>query len=107
MRIVGTEQLARVVERLVAAVRPEKIFLFGSQAYGSPGAGSDIDVLVVVPDSAGSADSVYAAAEKSLRGLCLPVELVIRTHGEFEREKGWVSSLPHVVSRKGRLLYAA
>jgi predicted nucleotidyltransferase len=107
MQAVGSEQLALVVERLAAAIRPERIYLFGSQAYGSPGARSDIDVLVVVPDGSGDAHSVYAAAEKSLRGLCLPVELVICTRSQFERQKDWVSSVAHVAARKGRLLYAA
>ena len=107
MRSVGPEHLALVVERLVAAVRPERIFLFGSHASGQAHELSDIDLLVVVPDAVGSAGDTYAAAEKSLRGLCLPVELVVCTRSEFERQKDWVSSLPHVVLRKGRLLYAA
>jgi len=107
MQVVGPEQLALIVDRLVAGVHPDRVYLFGSQACGSPGAWSDIDVLVVVPDAGGDARSVYAAAEKSLRGLRLPVELVICTHSQFERQKDWVSSLPHVVLRKGRLLYAA
>jgi predicted nucleotidyltransferase len=107
MRSVAPEHLALVVERLVAAVRPEKIFLFGSQASGSARDASDIDVLVVVPDEVGSAGDAYAAAERSLRGLSLPVELVICTHSEFHRQEEWVSSLPHTVLRKGKLLYAA
>jgi len=107
MQGVTSEQLAVVVKRLVAALRPERIFLFGSQVSGLATTRSDIDVLVVVPDAVGSTGDTYAAAEKSLRGLSLPVELVVCTRGEFDRQKNWVSSLPHVVLRKGRLLYAA
>jgi predicted nucleotidyltransferase len=35
----------RVAERF----RPEKIILFGSYAYGTPHADSDVDILVVMP----------------------------------------------------------
>ncbi len=37
---------ARVV---VDRFRPEKIILFGSHAYGTPHADSDVDILVVMP----------------------------------------------------------
>ena len=29
--------------------KPEKIVLFGSQAYGTPHADSDVDILVIMP----------------------------------------------------------
>jgi predicted nucleotidyltransferase len=31
--------------------RPDKIILFGSYAYGTPHADSDVDLLVVMPES--------------------------------------------------------
>jgi hypothetical protein len=40
------------VDRLVAAYRPERIYLFGSHARGEPGPDSDFDLLVLVPDDA-------------------------------------------------------
>ena len=41
--------LARVVERLVSAFRPRRIYVFGSQARGEATPDSDIDLLIVVP----------------------------------------------------------
>ncbi len=38
-----------LVERVVAAVRPERIILFGSRARGDHRPDSDIDVLVIMP----------------------------------------------------------
>jgi predicted nucleotidyltransferase len=37
-----------VVRRIVECVRPQKIILFGSYAYGRPHADSDLDILVVM-----------------------------------------------------------
>jgi len=37
----------QVVERLIKTYDPERIFLYGSYAYGKPHKGSDIDLLIV------------------------------------------------------------
>jgi len=43
--------LDQVTEKLVLALKPEKIILFGSYAYGTPTEDSDIDLLVVIANS--------------------------------------------------------
>jgi predicted nucleotidyltransferase len=103
----SAEQLQDIVRRLVASVSPEKVYLFGSHASGEGRSGSDIDILVVVPDCPGGVGALYAEAERSLRGTCLPVELVICTRSQFERQSQWTSSLACTVRKKGKLLYAA
>ena len=42
--------LDELVRRIVAAVKPLRIILFGSAARGEMGPNSDLDVLVVMPD---------------------------------------------------------
>ena len=44
--------LDELVRRTVEAVQPRRIILFGSAARGTMGPQSDLDVLVVMPDSA-------------------------------------------------------
>ena len=45
-----TEQLIEEIkDRIVSAVQPEKIILFGSYAYGTPTKDSDLDLLVIMP----------------------------------------------------------
>jgi predicted nucleotidyltransferase len=44
--------LPEVVQRLVAALQPEKVILFGSYAYGQPTPDSDVDLLIVMKTSA-------------------------------------------------------
>jgi predicted nucleotidyltransferase len=44
------EVLDELVRRIVAAVKPLRIILFGSAARGEMGPNSDLDVLVVMPD---------------------------------------------------------
>lgn len=43
--------IKKLCERIAREFKPEKIILFGSQAYGCPTEDSDIDLLVVMPYS--------------------------------------------------------
>ncbi len=46
-----TRLLEELVQRIVEAVHPLRIILFGSAARGEMGPNSDLDVLVVMPDA--------------------------------------------------------
>ena len=101
------DQLEIIAERLAEAMHPDEIYLFGSQADGAGRRDSDIDILVVVPHEYADVDALYRRAEASLRGTRLPVEIIICTRQEFERQKTWGSSLFRTISMKGKLIYAA
>jgi predicted nucleotidyltransferase len=63
------------VERIVAAVRPERIILFGSHACGDAGVDADYDLLVVESEAFGPRRSrlaEIARLEESLGSLLVP-----------------------------------
>src|ERR1700736_1496035 len=41
--------IRRFARRVAERFRPDKIILFGSHAYGTPHADSDVDILVIMP----------------------------------------------------------
>ena len=43
--------LKEITDRIVQTLKPEKIFLFGSYAYGKPKMDSDLDLLVIMESS--------------------------------------------------------
>src|SRR5437899_3061994 len=47
--LIARTAIRRLVERIAERFQPEQIILFGSYAYGTPRADSDVDVLVVMP----------------------------------------------------------
>ena len=51
MSEIHSETLKEIVDRLVRGMEPDSIYLFGSQARGQTDPGSDIDLLLVLPDS--------------------------------------------------------
>ncbi len=101
--------IAGVILRLVRALSPERIYLFGSQARGDATYDRDYDLLVVVPTSEHPRYVREQAAYRALAGhpSGVPVEVVVLTREEFERELPVIASLPATVAREWRLLYAA
>jgi predicted nucleotidyltransferase len=101
------EQLDEIVRRLVAALSPRRIFLFGSHAYGDPHPDSDIDLMIVTDDDVELSVDFLKRAYACLRRSFLPFELHFRTLSRFERRSSVRTSLEHEVSAKGRILHAA
>ncbi len=99
--------LAEIVRRLVAALAPRAIYLFGSQVYGTPTADSDLDLMIVTSDSEDLSVDYLKRAYGCLRGSFLPVELHFRPRSRFECRSAVPTSLEHDVASKGKLLYAA
>ncbi|MBH0184732.1 MAG: nucleotidyltransferase domain-containing protein [Nitrospira sp.] len=96
-----------IVRRLVSALSPERIYLFGSQARGDAGPDSDYDFLVVVRTSTLPRYRRDQAAFEALVGVGVAKDVLVLTHEEFERQRTVVCSLPATVEREGVLLYAA
>jgi predicted nucleotidyltransferase len=99
--------LSEIVRRLVEALRPERIYLFGSRARGDATEDSDYDVLVVVDERKDEPERMEHRAYRALRGLGCPVDIVIMTRDYFDWMLGAAASLPSTVREEGRLLYAA
>ena len=100
-------ELAGAVDCLADALHPDRIYVFGSQARGTPRPGSDIDILVVVPVAEEPTYRLAAQAYAAVAPLRLPLEILVMTSTEFDARALAAASLPATVLREGRLLYAA
>ncbi len=97
--------LVRILERLIEAYQPERIYLFGSKARGEAGPDSDYDIMVLVSESSEPAYRRAKHAYEVLRGIATAVDVLVWTQEEFERDVPVVASLPAAIVREGRLLY--
>lgn len=98
--------LADLVERIVRAVAPDRIILFGSAAEGRMGPNSDLDVLVVKSGDHRRIDMMHAI-RRELRGLGAAVDLVITTPAELEAHGDRPGLVYRPALRQGREVYAA
>jgi predicted nucleotidyltransferase len=96
-----------MVDRLVDALHPERIYLFGSRARGDAGPDSDYDLLAVVPESDLAPHRRDVLAFRALCGVGAAKDVVVYTRAEFESRSRVASSLPATVLREGQLVYAA
>jgi predicted nucleotidyltransferase len=97
--------LNEIVQRLVNALHPEKIYLFGSHAYGQPNDDSDVDLFIIVNDSDLPPRMKAVEGYRALRGILVPKDIKVVTQSTFEKRSHWLSSIERVVADKGKLLY--
>ena len=97
--------IEEVVRRLVEGLQPERIFLFGSYAYGQPTKASDLDIMVIVSESNEPPHRRDQKAYGFLHGIKVPVDLLVLTQGEFVKRSSVVTSLARRVMEKGKVLY--
>src|ERR1700724_3356644 len=94
--------IRRFARQVAERFHPDKIVLFGSYAYGTPHADSDVDILVVMPtpNEIAQATRIRFAVEHPF-----PIDLIVRTPKELKwrlEEGDWF--LREIVA-KGKVLY--
>lgn len=97
--------IRQLVARIVAAWRPEQIWLFGSQARGTATPSSDWDLLVVVPDSIQDADVDPVAAWRLVKASGIRADVVPCRAGDFRDDARTPNTLAYEASTRGMLVY--
>lgn len=97
------ETLPEVIARLVQALNPQKIILFGSYAYGRPTPDSDVDLLVVMETDLPPRQRIQLVS-RLLYPRPFPLDILVKTPQELEQE------LPHnfflrEIVRRGKVIY--
>jgi uncharacterized protein len=97
--------LSEITNRLVKEFHPEKIYLFGSYAWGQPDDDSDIDLLVVIESSQLSPVQRASKAYRCLRGTKIPVDVLVKTISEINLLHRVHASLISTILDEGTLIY--
>lgn len=101
------DTLPQAIKRIVSALKPEKIILFGSYAYGKPTHDSDVDLLVIL-DTNGNAKEKHREISMLLYPRQFPVDIIVKTPKEVEDAlKGGVDNgfFIREIIKKGKVLY--
>ena len=105
-RLAALPEAARLIgRRLGQALRPDAIFLFGSHARGDAGPDSDLDFMVVVPESPHPRYLRSVEARRIVGDIFSPKDIVVLTRQEWEAERRVVCSLASTVLREGVRLH--
>lgn len=105
MQMITQDQINDIVDIIVKNVGPEKVILFGSYAYGEPREDSDLDILVI-KDTNDDRFRRTREIRKYLRGIKIPIDILVYTKAEVEEWKDTKSAFITQIMRNGRVLYS-
>jgi predicted nucleotidyltransferase len=98
------KQLKKIVQRIVREYKPEKIYLFGSFAWGKPDKDSDVDLLIIKRTKEGFFRR-HLAVRKIIDGE-IPVDVLVRTPSELKKRLNLGDFFYQDILKKGKCLYA-
>lgn len=102
----GADVPMRIIRRFAREVadrfRPDKIILFGSYAYGTPHADSDVDILVVM---AARNELDQAVRIRLTVDYNFPLDLVVRTPRNLSWRLAEGDWFLKEITTRGRVLY--
>jgi predicted nucleotidyltransferase len=103
-RPISRKTINDFITRIVDDVKPERIVLFGSYAYGKPTSDSDLDLIIIK-----QTDQPFNKRAKQIRqifwGSGLPVDILVYTPDEYKQLKDDPFSLPYQANQEGIVLY--
>ncbi|MBM4254942.1 MAG: nucleotidyltransferase domain-containing protein [Deltaproteobacteria bacterium] len=97
--------IKKLCARIAHEFKPEKIILFGSQAYGNPTSDSDIDLLIVMPYSG---TALHKAGEiLSHLQVWMPVDVIVRSAEDIKKRLSLGDRFMREVLERGKIMYEA
>ena len=98
------DEIIKIRDIIVETTPAEKIYLFGSYAYGTPNEDSDYDFYVVVPDGGKRPIEVIQDIYCTIRGIKRPVDILAGTTEIFNR-RSKDPTIERLIASEGVVLY--
>ena len=100
------QEIIDITEAIKSAVPAERIYLFGSHAYGTPNEESDYDFFVLIPDGGIKPIDAMMDARKAIRKAdkWVPIDVLADYKSRFfDRSK--YNTMERIIARDGVILY--
>jgi predicted nucleotidyltransferase len=101
------EKINNILEIITGTLNCEKIYLFGSYAYGNPRKDSDLDFYIVYSDDhpLKPLETIIKITENIIvKGVGIPVDVLATNSSDFA-EMSVLATLERKIAREGILLY--
>jgi predicted nucleotidyltransferase len=100
------EKVDRAVKLAVETTQPSRVILFGSWPRGEAKWDSDLDMAVLMPDSAEpELGSIHRSLRRKLEQVPMTIDLVVTTEGCAEQFRGSINSIYHRILQDGQVAY--
>ena len=100
------KSVQQVVDQIVTLAHPRRVILFGSAAEGDAHADSDLDFLVVVPESERT-DELTDRLNTQIRNRPMPCDFMVVTQPVLDRNRDNPGLIYGDILERGRVVYAA
>ncbi|MEW6203673.1 MAG: nucleotidyltransferase domain-containing protein [bacterium] len=98
------ELIQEIIDRIVQAVDPEKIIIFGSYAYGLPHKHSDLDILVIKESNLPRYERSIPVNE-ALCDLIMPMDVIVYTPDEMDEWQNVPEAFITSIVKNGKVVY--
>jgi predicted nucleotidyltransferase len=98
------KSLRPAIQKIVSELKPEKVILFGSYAYGTPNPHSDVDLLIVMKTRASPKDRSWAVS-RLLLPRPFPVDILVKTPKEVSEALASGDFFIKEILTRGKVLY--
>ena len=102
--MITQDQINEIIKEIVKNFKPQKVILFGSYANGTPTEESDLDLLII-KDSDLPTRLQNRKVRKILRGLRVPVDVIVKTTEEFDTYKDIIGTIVYPANKFGKVIY--
>jgi predicted nucleotidyltransferase len=103
--MVDRKKIKAFVGEVARRYQPQRVVLFGSYAYGRPGADSDVDLLVIMPHKGHSA--IQAAEIRKHIRAGFPMDLIVRSPRVIRERLAKDDLFITEIIEQGKTLYEA
>ena len=97
-------EIERIKTELLKLSKPLKIIQFGSSVKGQLHENSDIDILIIVPDST-DGKALNLKIQTNLKRNDFPLDLIVVPESYFNQRKEWFGTLYWYAEKEGKALY--
>ena len=98
------QKIQKVVDQIVKEFQPEKIILFGSWAWGTPGANSDVDLFVVKDTK--NTRMLAREIDGRIFPRPFPLDLIVYRPEQIQKNQLQGDFFITAILDKGKVLYA-
>ena len=103
--MVDMHSIGEITARIVQEFQPERVILFGSYAYGTPTADSDVDLLVILPFEGKAPRKSLEILNKINPGFA--ADLLVHTPEQVQQRLTWNDFFFQEILAQGKVLYEA
>lgn len=104
--MISQKTIQAAVYRIVEAVNPSKVILFGSYARGNADKGSDLDLMVIEREVSNAYEEMIRL-HRAVGDVGVGVDVLVYSEAEFERRSQVPGTVLYWARKEGKVLHEA